>query len=128
MKQHAHELEPLSTEEAQNIIRDCVKAACHIETLTDNAYRFLNLSNDFTAHCDKWGFMDYYREPGSLTRDILAFQNHNQWGNFRPGERGYELYMQKKKIYNTICDCLKNNLEYRPKRNVEKTPEFDFGR
>jgi transposase-like protein len=38
------------------------------------------------------------------------------------------VYMQKKQIYNTACDCLKNNIEYRPKQKVEKTMEFDFRR
>jgi hypothetical protein len=128
MKQRTNGLEPFSVEEEQKIIRDCVKAANNIETLTDKAYRFLNLSNGFIAHYNKFGFMDYYREPGSLKKDILANQRNNQWGNFRPGERGYEYYMQKKNIYNAMCDCLKNNIEYRPRRNVEKTMELDFGR
>jgi hypothetical protein len=128
MKPGTNELEPFSIEEEQRIIRDCVKAANNIKTLTDKAYRFLNLSSGFIAHYDRFGFMEHYREPGSLRQDILAYQNHNQWGNFRPGERGYEYYMQKKKIYNAVCDCLKNNLEYRPKRQVEKSMEFDFGR
>jgi hypothetical protein len=129
MKQRTNGLESFSIEEEQRIVRDCVKAANSIETLTDEAYWFLNLSNGFIAHYyDKFGFMDNYSEPGSLKQDILDYQNENQWGNFRPGERGYEYYMQRKNIYNTICDCLKNNIEYRPRRNVEKTMEFDFGR
>jgi hypothetical protein len=128
MKQKTNGLEPFSIEEEQRIIRDCVKAANNIETLTDKAYRFLNLSSGFIAHYDRFGFMEHYREPGSLKQGILAHQNHNQWGNFRPGERGYEYYMQKKKIYNAVCECLKNNIEYRPRRNVEKTMELDFGR
>jgi hypothetical protein len=128
MKQRTNELEPFSIEEEQRIIRDCVKAANNIEALTDKAYRFLNLSNGFIAHYDWFGFMDNYRKPGSLKKDILDYQTQNQWGNFRPGERGYEYYMQKKNIYNAICDCLKNNIEYRLRRNVEKTMEFNFGR
>jgi hypothetical protein len=123
MKQRPNGLEPFSVEEEQRIIRDCVKAANNIETLTDKAYRFLNLSNDFIAHYNKFGFMDYYREPGSLKKDILTNQQNNQWGNFRSGEREYEYYMQKKNIYNAVCDCLKNNIEYRPRRNVEKSME-----
>jgi hypothetical protein len=128
MGQGTKGLEPFNVEEEQKIIRDCVKAARNIDDMTDRAYQFLNLSNGFIAHYDKYGFMDYYREQGSLKRDILACQNHNQWGNFRPGERGYEYYMQKKNIYNAVCDCLKNNIEYRPRWNVEKAMEFDFGR
>jgi hypothetical protein len=128
MKQRTNGLEPFNAGEERKIIRDCVKAADTIETLTDRAYRFLNLSSGFIAHYNKWGFMTHYRKPGSLKRDILTCQNHNQWENFRPGERGYEYYMQKKRIYNAVCDCLKNGMEYRPGRHVEKTTEFDFGR
>jgi hypothetical protein len=128
MKPRTTGLEPFSLEEKQRIIRDCVKAARNIDTLTDKAYRFLNLSSGFIAHYDKFGFMDYYREPGSLKQDVLSHQRHNQWDNFRPGERGYEYYMQQKDIYNAVCDCLKNNVEYRPRRNDEKAMEFDFGR
>jgi hypothetical protein len=128
MKQGTNGLEPFSIEEEQRIIRDCVKAANNIEAMTDRAYRFLNLSSGFIAHYNKWGFMGYYREPGSLKRDILVHQKNNQWDNFRSGERGYEYYMQKKNIYNAVCDCLKNNIEYRPNRNVDKSMEFDFGR
>jgi hypothetical protein len=128
MKQKTNGLEPFSVEEAQRIIHDCVKAARNIDNLTEKAYRFLNLSSGFIAHYDRSGFMGHYGEPGSLKKDILTHQNHNQWRNFRPGERGYEYYMQKKDIYNAVCDCLKNNIEYRPRRNVEKSMEFDFGR
>jgi hypothetical protein len=127
VKRKTNELEPFSIEEEQRIIGDRVTAVGNIETMT-KAYCFLNLSSGFIAYYNKWGFMNYYREPGSLKRGILARQNHNQWGNFRPGERGYEYYMQKKKIYNAICDCLKNNIEYRPKRDARKSMEFDFGR
>jgi hypothetical protein len=128
MKQRTDGLAPFSPEEEQKIIRDYVKAVRNIDDLTDNAYRFLNLSNGFIAHYNKFGFMDNYRELGSLKQDILTYQSHNQWGNFRSEERGYECYMQKKRIYNVVCDYLKNNIEYRSKRQVEKSMEFDFGR
>jgi hypothetical protein len=121
-------IEPFNIEEEQRIIHDCVKAANNIKTMTDRAYRYLYLASGFIAHYDKWGFADHYREPGSLKKDILDNQRNNQWDNFRPGEENYDYYMQKKKIYNTICDCLKNNIEYKPKRKMEKTTEFDFGR
>jgi hypothetical protein len=127
MKEKANGLEPFDVGEEQRIIRDCAKAARNIDGLTDKACRFLNLSSGFIAHYNKFGFMDYYREPGSLKKDIPARQNHNQRENFRPGERGYEYYMQKKNIYNAICGCLKNNVEYRTGRNIEKSTEFDFG-
>jgi hypothetical protein len=128
MKQKTNGLEPFGIEEEQNIIRDCVKAAENIEAMTDRACRFLNLSSGFIARYDKWGFMGYYREPGSLKQDIPANQKNNRRDKFRPGERGYEYYMQKKNICNAVCDCLKNNIEYRPGRQAEKSMEFNFGR
>jgi hypothetical protein len=121
-------IELFSVEEEQRIIRDCVKAAKNIESLTKKAYHFLYLSSNFIAHYDRGGFMDNYSEPGSLKRDILTYQRDNQWGNFHPGERDYDYYMQRKKIYNTICDCIRQDIEFKPKRNKEKEMEFDFGR
>jgi hypothetical protein len=121
-------LEPFSAEEEQKIIRDCVKAANNIEDMTDRAYRYLYLSSGFIAHYDKGGFKEYYCEPGSLKKDILEYQWDNQYFNFSTRDEGYEYYMQHKKIYNTICDCIKNNIEFKPKRKIEKAPEFDFGR
>jgi hypothetical protein len=130
MKPKTNGLEPFSVEEERRIIRDCVEAANNIDNLTDKAYRFLKHSIGFIPHYNRLGFMMCYREPGSLKRDILEFQYQNQWGDFRPGEQEYEYYMQQKNIYNKICDCLRHNIEYhpRPRRNVEKTMEFDFGR
>ena len=80
MKQKTNGLEPFNVEEEQKIIRDCVKAARNIDDLTDKAYRFFNLSSGFIAHYNRFGFMEHYREPGSLKQDIQAHQNHNQWG------------------------------------------------
>jgi hypothetical protein len=121
-------IEPFSIEEEQKIIRDCVKAANDIETMTDRAYKFLYLANGFIAHYDKWGFVEYYLEAGSLKKDLFDYQRENQYGNFCPGDEYYDYYMQKKKIYNTICDCLRNNIEFKTEKKMEKTAEFDFGR
>jgi hypothetical protein len=74
MKPKTNGLELFSVEEEQKIIRDCVKSANTIDALTDKAYRFLNLSSGFIAHYNKFSFMDYYREPGSLKQDILSHQ------------------------------------------------------
>jgi hypothetical protein len=79
----------------------------------------LNLSNGFIAHYDKWGFTDYYHGSGSFKRDILTNQRNNRWWNFRPGERGYKYYLQKKRICNAVYDCLKNNIEYGSEGNIE---------
>jgi hypothetical protein len=120
-------IQPCSPEEEQKIIRDCVKAAGDIKTMTDRAYTFLYLADGFIAHCDKYGFMDYYEEPGSLRKDIFDYQRENQYNNFGPKDDYYDYYMQKKKIYNTICDCLKQGIEYKSKPKKQKETEFDFG-
>jgi hypothetical protein len=121
-------IKPCSPEEEQKIIRDCVKAAGDITSMSNRAYDFLYLSSGFIAHYDKGGFMAYYEEPGSLKKDILYHQRDNQWGNFHPRDDNYDYYMQKKKIYNAICDCLKNNIEYKQKSKNSKDREFNFGR
>jgi hypothetical protein len=121
-------LEPVSSEEEARIIRDCIKGANNINQLTDKAYKFLYLSSGFIAHYDREGFKSNYREPGSLKAEILNYQPHNQWGNFTPRDADYEYYMQKKRIYNGICEGLKNNIQYHVKRNRLPLKEFDFGR
>jgi hypothetical protein len=60
-----------SPEEEQKVIRDCVKAARDIKSMTDRAYKFLYLSDGFVAHFDKQGFAEYYEEPGSSRKDIF---------------------------------------------------------
>jgi hypothetical protein len=119
---------PHSVDEEQKIVRDCVKAAMNIESMTDRAYHYLYLASGFIAHYDKFGFMAHYQEPGSLKADILDNQRDNQWSNFHPQDDSYDYYMQKKKIYNTICDCLKQNIEFKQKRKDTREMEFDFGR
>jgi hypothetical protein len=121
-------IKPHSIEEEEKIIRDCVKAASDIQSMTDRAYNYLYLANDFIAHCDKYGFMEFYSEKNSLKNDMLRFQNHNQWANFHPKDDNYDYYMQKKKIYNEICNCLKQGIEYKKAKKNPKEVEFDFGR
>jgi hypothetical protein len=121
-------IQPRSPEEEQKIIQDCVKAAHNIDDMTKRAYDFLYLASGFIAHYNKCGFMEYYGEPGSLKKDILNNQRNNQYNNFHPKDENYEYYMQKKNIYNTICDCLKQGIAYKSKRGNKKELEFDFGR
>jgi hypothetical protein len=121
-------IQPHSPEEEQKIIRDCVSAAGDITAMTNRAYKYLYLASGFIAHYDKGGFMQHYEEPGSLKKEILNYQKYNQWGNFHPKDENYDYYMQKKKIYNAICDCLKNDITYKPTRKNLKEMEFDFGR
>jgi hypothetical protein len=118
---------PCGPEEARKIIRDCVKAAKEIRSMTDRAYKFLYLADGFIAHCDKQGFAEYYEEPGSLKKDIFDYQRENQYRNFGPEDEDYDYFMQKKKIYHTICDCLKQGIEYKLKPKRKKEKEFDFG-
>jgi hypothetical protein len=120
-------IEPFSIEEERKIIRDCVKAADNIEDMTDRAYNFLYGAGGFIARYDKGGFKEYYYEHGSLKKDIPEYRWENQYCNFRPKDEGYEYYMRHRKIYNTICECLKNNIEFKPEKKMEKTAEFDFG-
>jgi hypothetical protein len=75
-----------------------------IENLTSAAYKFLNLSSGFIAHYNLYGFRDYYSDVENLRRDIMIHQMHNQWRNFRQGERDYDYYSQKREIYNQICE------------------------
>jgi hypothetical protein len=121
-------IQPHSSKEEQKIISDCVKAAKDITTMTNKAYEFLYSASGFMDHYDKNGFMEHYETPGSLKSDILTYQRNNQWGHFHTNDDNYDYYMQKKKIYNAICDCLKNDIEYKHKQKDTKNVEFDFGR
>jgi hypothetical protein len=116
-----------SPEEERKIISDCVKAANNIHTMTKKAYHYLYLCDFFIAHNNQLGFMENYSEPGSLKQDLFSYQKDNQHYNFHPGEENYEYYMQHKKMYNMICDCLKQGIEIKTKRKIDKTKEFDFG-
>jgi hypothetical protein len=118
---------PCSPEEEQKVIRDCVKAARDIKSMTDRAYKYLYLAGGFIAHFNKLGFMEHYEEPGSLKKAIFEYQRENQYNNFGPKDDGYDYYMQKKKIYNTICACLRQGIEYKSKPKRQKETEFDFG-
>ena len=73
-----------------------------IENLSKAAYKYLYLCSGFIAHYDVGGFRDYYSDVENLRRDILMNQRMNQWNNFSIGDRDYEYYMQKKKIYNEL--------------------------
>jgi hypothetical protein len=121
-------IEPYNREEEQKIVADFVRAAGDINSMTNRAYNFLYLASGFIAHFDKYGFTEHYEEPGSLKKDILYHQRDNQWDNFCQGEENYDYYMQKKKIYNAVCDCLRQGVDYKPKRKREKEREFDFSR
>lgn len=79
----------------------------NIDELTKAAYDFVMLSSGFIAHYNLYGFREEYRDVNYFRQQILSNQRMNQWDNFRPGERDYEYMMQKKRIYNAICDLAK---------------------
>ena len=83
-----------------------VMASGDINKLTMIAYRFIMLSSGFIAHYNLWGFREEYRNVTDLKEALLRNQDMNQWSNFRPGARDYDYYMQKRDIYNAICEDL----------------------
>ena len=101
-------LQPMSDKKANAIVKSIVAAAQtgDMTKLTKAAYTFIMLASGFIAHYDYFGFRAYYEDNGTFKADILAFQQQNQWANFRQGERDYEYMMQKKQIYNAICQAL----------------------
>ena len=88
------------------IINSVVKACGNINELNPSAYNFLYLASGFIAHYNLGGFIDYYARY-NLRAYILSCQWENQWENFFPGQENYDYYMQKKEIYNAICDRIK---------------------
>jgi len=98
-------LELKSEKEAELIINSVVKACTtDINALTKSAYDFIMLASGFIAHYNREGFIQHYETPEELKHAILNFRMWNQWDNFRKGETDYEYYMQKKDIYNKICN------------------------
>lgn len=93
-------------QKTQTLIVKNLAAACeNIYRLNGTGYRFISGCPGFIAHYDLGGFRATYT-GAELKRAILANQQFNQWGNFRPGERDYEYYMVKKWIYNAVCLAL----------------------
>jgi hypothetical protein len=95
-------LTPLTERQKALIVSNVVKACKNIDNLNKTGYNFIYLCSGFIAHCDMYGFMAAYSQPGSLKRDILSYAGQNQWRNFREGERDYEYMMAKKDVYNRI--------------------------
>ena len=89
------------------IVNNVVAACKDINKLNKTGYDFINIASGFIAHYNLHGFIDYYgREGNCLLVDILRNKANNQWDNFHPGEENYEYYMQKKQIYNAICEMI----------------------
>ena len=98
--------------EVSGIYRSFTRIFKHgdMKNLTKNAYNFIMLSSGFIAHYNIHGFRETYEDVGHFASKILSNQQYNQWDNFRPGERDYEYNMQKKFIYNDICNLAKQYL------------------
>lgn len=79
-----------------------------INNLTNSAYKFLNLSSGFIAHYNLYGFRDAYANVNGLKHQLAQNYGSNQWNNFHPGENGYDYMMQKKEIYNRICELFES--------------------
>lgn len=99
-----------------------------INLLNKYAYGFIHVANGFIAHCNLYGFIRNYGNSKKLAIDIIRNQPQNQWNNFREGERNYEYMMQKKEIYNTICEFALQKFENIPdEEDCVKTPKIkDF--
>lgn len=96
-------LAPLTERQATLIVNNVVRAIKNIEKLNRTGYKFLNLCSGFIAHYNLNGFKDFYRTH-SLKQDIIQNSGSNQWLNFRPGDRDYEYYMSKARVYNRIIN------------------------
>ena len=99
-------IELLTKKQVQLIVNNIVAACSNIEKLSKSGYKFIYLANGFIAHYDIHGFRAYYRAEGDLCSDILEYKHENQYKNIRPGDEYYEYYMQKKEIYNAVCEKL----------------------
>ena len=122
-------MELLSEKQKNAIIKNCINATQDINVLSKQGYNFLYLSSGFIAHYDINGFKFEYEEPGKLKQEILDYQGINQYKNFSPRDENYDYYMQKKEIYNAICDGI-ISLEQKQMKPSKKNKEleFDFGR
>ena len=120
-------LKPITEGEKNRILRNIglMFKAKNIELLDKYGYNFLYLASGFIAHYDRGGFIHAYGSTQALAQDILSNQSNNQWGNFHKGENCYEYYMQKKEIYNRICEYAQGKLKNIPaEKDVYKAPSI----
>jgi len=96
---------PITDRQATLIINNVVRACNDITALNKTGYNFLYLAQGFIAHYDIYGFKTHYGD-GTLANDILRNASPNMWQNFRPGERDYEYYQAKARVYRGICNAL----------------------
>jgi hypothetical protein len=109
-------MEKLSNKDKQLIIKNVLAACEDINKLNRRGYQFLYLANGFIAHYNLQGFKTYYTKTGlpydnrDLKASIYFNKSYNQYSNFSPSDLNYEYYMDKKEVYNTICEGIKNAL------------------
>ena len=109
-------LKPLEAGKKNRILRNIgiMFLTQDINSLDKHGYNFLYLASGFIAHYNLGGFIEHYGSTQALGRDILDNKSSNQWNNFSKGERDYEYMMQKKEIYNQICEFAKGNFDNIP--------------
>jgi hypothetical protein len=101
-------LEPVKDRKANSIINNLVMVikTGNMNSLSIDAYHFIITAIGFIAHYNIDGFREYYDKAARLKNDIIVFQKDNQWSNFHEGEDGYAYYMQRKMIYNKVCEAI----------------------
>jgi hypothetical protein len=101
----------LSTTQEHRIINNIVIACNDITKLNKTSYNWLKNCSGFYAHYDRNGFITYYHPNyrgyfESLRQAILRNKKENQYLNPNYGLRDYDYMMQKKNMYNEICERL----------------------
>ena len=99
-------LTPHTERQATLIVNNVLRACADIEKLNNTGYKYLYLCSGFIAHYNRYGFIDHYSRY-SLKEDILRNYQMNQWLNFHPGDRDYDYYKSKARIYNRIVEGLR---------------------
>jgi len=109
-------LAPLETGKKNRILRNIglMFLQQDINQLNKHGYNFLYLASGFIAHYNLSGFIEAYGSTQALGRDILKNKSNNQCGNFSKSDRDYEYMMQKKEIYNQICEYARGNFDNIP--------------
>ena len=109
-------LTPMTEGEKNRILRNfgLVFKNNDISLLDKYGYGFIYLASGFIAHYGLQGFIHHYGTASELGEDILSNQPSNQSGNFHKGEKNYEYMMQKKEIYNQICEFANGNFKNIP--------------
>lgn len=104
-------MEPITAAEEKQIVNSIkrVFAKNDIEALTKKAYNFIYLASGFIAHYDIYGFRGVYANPKDLARELIQNKEINKWENFHPGERDYEYYMSKARVYKELVKLARSS-------------------